>query len=322
MGGGRNMKKQSKRDWRVRRLKQTGARTSAALRHGTMEGWTCPASVFPEAKAGPPARVLILGCLAPAERTAGPARTARKARDARAVVCTARCPHLYSCRPSVGRRWTGGGDADKQEHELLPGARVAAYCMSGAAVCAYCCCYYCDCYVQRAWRGCSAPSMTASGGTVLTCSGPTAIVSNIEQHDCRTHAAAYERPARSPWAASEAVSSFASIQEGRLVGECRRCASHKQSLPYSASSGLPLAAEHHTLPATAPLAAPSLACMISERLPGRHAGAEDLARALPPARSPMLSHTSHSPPQAPFAAHDSSCSQRTLRIEHGRPVFR
>lgn len=141
MGGGRNMKKQSKRDWRVRRLKQTGARTSAALRHGTMEGWTCPRAFFQKRKQGRQLGSSSWGCLAPGREDSrassdSPARTARKARDARALAHFARCPHLYSCRSDAGtnaigwssfvvaQRW--GGDADKQEHELLPGARLAA----------------------------------------------------------------------------------------------------------------------------------------------------------------------------------------------------
>lgn len=98
--------------------------------------------------------------------------------------------------------------------------------------------------------------MTASGGTVLTPSGPMAIVSNTQQYDCRTHTAAYERRAKQR-AAPRTYKKPAWVVEGR------RCASHRQSRPYSRAlwPATGCGASH----SSSPLAAPSLACMISEK---------------------------------------------------------
>jgi len=68
-GGESGMKKQSKRDWCVRSLRQTAARAST-LRHGRREGWTCHRVPFSrsERQGRQLGSVLILGMSRAAER--------------------------------------------------------------------------------------------------------------------------------------------------------------------------------------------------------------------------------------------------------------
>lgn len=146
------MKKQSKRNWRVRNLRQTAA-TTGSLRHGTMEAWPClfqkrEQPQGPDPHLGDVSPRQRGGCTHHHQAISSPRRTARKAHAAASAahvdrICRAAEPMQAPLRlvgRALGEHGLGGDAgslANREQHELLcctTDGRLAAAASRGAAV--------------------------------------------------------------------------------------------------------------------------------------------------------------------------------------------